>query len=291
MSKRLTCLLFSLLLTGCALKQPSPASFLPLNDAIVGWTRIGETSIFKSDNLYDFIDGQADAFLAYNFFQVAVQRYQNLSGAPLGGETPPLQYPLVVDVWQVKSSEDAYGLFTSNRSGEPIQIGSGGDMAPGRWLSFWQGPYYIRLQANQSIPDTDLWAFAQSISSKLPPAGLPPEIIKRLPPDGLDQNSLLFFHQEISIQDELWLGGDNLLGLSLDTKGVLAKYNLQDNPVLVVLIQYPTQDQANAGLKALQSSSEYVNLAMARGTLLGAVFGEINPETGSQLLEQVLANP
>ncbi|MBN2391637.1 MAG: hypothetical protein JXR84_13010, partial [Anaerolineae bacterium] len=101
-------------------------------DAIPGWTRDGDTETYTSDTLYDLVNGQADAFFAYNFEQVAVQSY--------AGEDTVLR----IEIWQLATPADAYGLFTRNRSGEPADAGNEGDTDPGRRLAFWQDRYYAQ---------------------------------------------------------------------------------------------------------------------------------------------------
>ncbi|MGC9396390.1 MAG: hypothetical protein ACP5J4_16215, partial [Anaerolineae bacterium] len=69
-----------LLIAGCGQKTTAPTTVslrdvFPGDDAIPGWTRDGGTETYNSDTLYDLVDGQADAFFAYNFEAVAVQSY------------------------------------------------------------------------------------------------------------------------------------------------------------------------------------------------------------------------
>ncbi len=86
----------------------------------------------------------------------------------------------------------------------------------------------MHVRARQELPDTDLWGLAEAISTALPagPSEKRPALMGRLPPDGLVERSAIFFHEEISIQNDLWLGGENLLGLGPETDGVLAQYDV-----------------------------------------------------------------
>jgi hypothetical protein len=281
MFRRFNLLVITLILSGCTFFRSSPSSFLPLSGTIASWSKNGDVHIYNSGNLFDFIDGQADAFIAYDLIQVAVQSYQDISGNLIS-----------VEIWQVINSDDAYGLFTRNRSGVPVKIGNDGDSDPGRLLAYWQGPYYVRLFANQSIPDNQLVLFAHSISSALPSGGGLPEIVQRLPTSGLIENSRIFFHKEISIQDDLWLGGKNILGLTSDTMGALAYYEIQGKQFLIVLIQYPKYEQALAGKNALQTNAIDGSVTVTvQGATMGAIFGEINQDNATQILEQALGNP
>ena len=44
------------------------------------WTSDGEIQLFDAETIYDLVNGQADAFFAYGFEQVAVQNYESDAG-------------------------------------------------------------------------------------------------------------------------------------------------------------------------------------------------------------------
>ena len=73
----------------------------------------------------------------------------------------------------------------------------------------------VQVRARSELDDAALRGFAQAIAMALPVGGETPALVKRLPPDGLVERSAVFFHEEISIQNKLWLGGENVLGTFL----------------------------------------------------------------------------
>jgi hypothetical protein len=256
------------------------ADIFPDVDGLPGWTPIGAGEVFDHENLYDLVDGQAEAFFAYGFEQVAVRRYESTEGAVLS-----------VGVWQLTAAADAYGLFTASIAGTPVAIGNDGDADPGRRLTFWQDRYYVRVRARQELDDADLRVFAEAVSAALPAGGDRPALVGRLPSDGLVERSAIFFHEEISIQNELWLGGANLLRLGSETDGVLARYDAGGVIARLLLVQYPDARAASAGLTALESGQvSGVVVVDARGDLLGAVFGEVDEATASALLAEAMGD-
>jgi hypothetical protein len=273
-------LIIFLFLAGCAKKAISLIDVLPGANVIPGWTVARAVEAFDSGTIYDLVDGQADGFFAYGFEQVAVQRYQNADGVLLG-----------VEVWQLAAPADAYGLFTVSVAGDPIAVGNEGDTDPGRRIAFWQDRYYVSVTALQAVSDADLLAFAQAVSVALPPGGERPALVNRLPREGLVARGWIFFHEELSIQDRLWLGGENILGLSQETAGVLAQYDLGGAMVQLLLVEYPGAAQAAAGLAALQGGDvDGLVVADARGSLLGAVVGEVDVTTADRLLSEPLGD-
>lgn len=278
-SRDLRYLLLILLLLGCSKdKSASLTDFFPNADALPYWTRTDQVETFDQDNLYDLVNGQAESFFAYRFEQVAVQDYENSDGAVL-----------YIEIWQLETSADAYGLFTTSIAGTPVDIGMSGDADPGRRLVFWQDRYYVHVRARPKLPGADLQAFAVAVSEALPSGGLVPSLIDRLPIGGLVPHSEVFFHHEISIQNELWLGGENVLGLGPETDGVLARYDLGGGMAQLLLVQYPSPDAASAGLAALENTL-FNNLmtTRARDNLLGAVFGDLDRAAADKLLKEAL---
>lgn len=266
-----------LLAAGCGRTEQSQDLF-PGRDAIPGWTPTGELQVFERDNLHDLVNGQADSFFVYGFEQVQVQTYENTAGRQLR-----------VEIWQLDSASNAYGLYTMQRSGEPIAIGNAGDADPGRRVDFWQDRAFVRVFSFAPEDASTLEAFAVEVSMALPSGGQPPSLIEHLPWEGLVKNSEVFFHQETSIQDHLWLGGQNLLSLSAETDAVLARYFIGDTGVWLLLVQYPGDGAAATALEALTASGlDDISAAAVEGGLLGAVFGAESSSEAEQLLMNAL---
>jgi hypothetical protein len=279
-----------LLLAGCSLPPgtpiaegaqaplPSLTSLLPRADAVAGWAPASEAEVFGLENLYELVNGQSEAFFAYGFEEVVAQDYQ------VGDD-----YTLYVQVWQLATPEDAFGLYSASRSGTEVAVGNEGDSDPGRRLDFWQDRYLVRLFAPQALPDSDMVAFAQAIAEALPKGGEPPALLDRLPAEGLSQRDTIFFHEEISIQDHLWLGGQNLLNLGIDTDGLLARYSLGDGVAMLLVIQYGDAEAAATARDAL-SASEVTDLVLVDGrdSILAAVFGQVDQTLAGDLLADTL---
>jgi hypothetical protein len=272
-------LIVLLALIGCGRGEGAlPDAFPAVSDA-PGWSPEGDVRTFDEETLFDLVNGQADVFFAYGFEQVAVRRYAGADEAAMH-----------VEVWQLTTPADAYGLFTLNASGAPVEgLGNDSNADPGRRLSFWQDRYFVNVRALQVTDNADLETFARHISSALPAGGKRPALVDRLPSKGLMERSVLFFHEEISIQDVLWLGGENILGLSAETDGLLAWYEINGVVTHLLLIEYPEAASASAGLEALESSEvEGLVAASARENLLGAVFGEVDEAAIRPLLMEAL---
>jgi len=277
-----TVVLLGVLLVGlvaCQRNQEiSIQALLPASGDVPGWETDLEPQTYTRESLTTLVDGQADSFFAYGFEQVAIQRYQNPDGVLVN-----------VEIWQLANAADAYGLFHAGMAGQAVEIGVEGDSDPGRRLAFWQDRYFVSVSAGAPLDDRVLWGCARDLAQRLPAGGGPPAILSNLPANHLVPGSTRFFHEEISIQMELWLGGENLLGLSQETDGALAQYDLQGQAVQLLLIEYPDAAGAQAGLQALNSGSlPDVAATEVNGSRLAAVFGALEPAPAEALARQAL---
>jgi hypothetical protein len=268
-------------LAGCA-QTPSfqLGETLPGSNAIPGWKPSEKAQTFNRETLFDYINGSSEYFFTYTFEEVAVQRYGKSDGLALHAE-----------VWQLAVPEDAYGLFTGRTGGEALALGSANEAAleTGSRLLFWQDRFYVNLVALTTVSDDELRQFAEFISKALPAGGGKPAILGRLPAEGLIPGSERFFHMELAIQDRLWLGGENLLGLGTDTDAVFAVYQMGGAKWQLLLVEYPDSARADAGLQALAGGAvENPAAADSNGTLVGAVVGQGDTTLAVDLLAKAL---
>jgi hypothetical protein len=257
-----------------------PADALPGANSIAGWTPVGKIQTFNRETLFDYINGSSEYFFTYTFEEVATTRYEKTD-----------QSELNVEVWQLAAAQDAYGLFSGRTGGAETSIGGANEavLESGSRLVFWQNRYYVNLTALDTVPDEDLRLFAETISKALPTGGERPPLVGLLPANGLVPESVKFFHQELAIQDRLWLGGENLLGLGPETDAVLTRYRMGDAEWQLLLVQYPDSVKADAGRQALAGgAADNLVAADTSGALLGAVFGQGGGSSAEVLLAKAL---
>ena len=257
------CLGAVLLVVGCGHIAPSDSAF-PASDVVPGWTPVDAVQVFDHENLYDLVNGQADSFFVYGFEQVRVQTYESATGGQLR-----------VEIWQMDTASNAYGLYTMLRSGEPVSIGNLGNADPGRRVDFWQDRAFVHVFSFAPEDAVTLESFAAEVSGSLPSGGRQPKLIERLPQEGRVERSEVYFHQETSIQDRLWLGGQNVLSLGPETDAVLAQYAIGDVTAWLLLVEYPGGAAADAALEALIAHGiDSLSATEVESGILGAVFDQ-----------------
>ena len=101
-----------------------------------GWKWDEKEMKYDSKTLFDYIDGAAELYLAYGFQSLSVRRLVKSS-----------QPPITVELYEMASSEDAYGVFSFERQDEDIGIGQGSEFGGGL-LRFWKGRYFVSIYSD-----------------------------------------------------------------------------------------------------------------------------------------------
>lgn len=200
-----------------------------------GFEKSDKAKSFDRKNLYDYLDGGAELYLAYDFQQLFVQDYRS-------GETP-----ITVEVYLMGTSQDAFGLYSLDQEGENIQIGDKANYGSGL-LKFWKGNYFVRI-TDMNGNDQNKEAILQlgkNIESKIEMKGQKPELLSKLPPEGLIPNSQRFFHKQIILNNLYFLSTENLLNLSEKTSAVMGDYLLGKMSLKLLLVSYPDTSSAKS---------------------------------------------
>jgi hypothetical protein len=152
----------SIVAAGCSRKsEVKPVSFFPESNEVAGWTRAADTRTFEADNLWQYIDGDADRYVQAGVVRTltADYRYQNTTDA-------------VADVYVMKSAEGATKIFEGEpaRDSQPVTIGEAARLYGGS-LTFHKGPYFVRLVAYKSGAEIGnaLRELARGIEKRLAP--------------------------------------------------------------------------------------------------------------------------
>ncbi|MDP3024440.1 MAG: hypothetical protein Q8O10_02795 [candidate division Zixibacteria bacterium] len=190
---------------------------------------------FDRKNLYDYLDGGAELYLAYDFQSLLVQDYK-------AGEKS-----ITVEVYLMETSQDAFGLYSLDQEGENIQIGDRANYGSGL-LNLWKGNYFVRItdmNGNDQYKEAIL-QLGKDIESKIEIKGQKPKLLSKLPPEGLIPNSQRFFHKQIVLNNLYFIATENLLNLNESTSAVMGDYLLGKMNLKLLLISYPDSSSAKS---------------------------------------------
>jgi hypothetical protein len=240
--------LFALLVVFCAAaiamgqsqmpeKQKILASFSlrqALPPEISGWKTGREDQVFTRDDVFDYMDGGGEIYLAYDFEFVFVREYVR--------EDAP---SLVVEIYQMSSSQDAFGVFTHDTDGDEVELGQGAIYGAGL-LRFWKDKIFVRILADRETPEAKavIFELGAKIAGAIAEEGERPALVKVLPAEGLMPKSLRYFHTLISLNAHFYLANVNILNLSPESQVVLARYQKGGSQARLLLVEYPTVERA-----------------------------------------------
>jgi hypothetical protein len=210
------------------------ASILPRE--VSGWTKSRDDQVFTRNNIFDYIDGAGEIYLAYDFQFVFVREYGKIN-AP----------SMVVEIYQMCSAGDAFGVFTQDTDGDEVKMGQGALYAGGL-LRFWKNKIFVRILADRETPEVKpvIMEVGATIAKAETEEGEMPKMLSLLPTEGLEAKTLRYFHTLISLNSHYYLVSANILGLSPEINAVLARYEIAAEKPRLLLVAYPSSGQAES---------------------------------------------
>ncbi len=142
-----------------------------------GWKAAEAPRSYFPENLFEYIDGAAESYLAYDFKELAVAEYARTgSGATV-----------TVEIYDMAGRNNAFGIFAAERYPEnaPVDIGVAG-YVEGEVLNFVANRYYVKLlafDAGEGVKDV-LTSFATAVAASAGGSRALPEPLGRLPEEG-----------------------------------------------------------------------------------------------------------
>jgi hypothetical protein len=182
-----------------AIASTAPAAEVADCHLVAGWKQQGSARRFTADNLFEYIDGNAEGYLLYGFVQMQGVTCQS------GAES------ILIDAFEMTDANSAYGVFTANLDPHlPIEkVGMGGQIMPLRAL-FCKDKYYVELTAHPGKGQTAaLRAFVREAEKRIPGRSTPPAELSWFPTEKLASVRLI---------------PESVLGLRLLKRGFVAHY-------------------------------------------------------------------
>jgi hypothetical protein len=141
---------------GCKKKTVDP---LPPSGAVAGWEKSSDTRVYEAKDLWQYIDGDAEQYIAAGVVSTATcdYKYQN-------------QLHAVVDVYTMGDSAGARKILESavSNGASKVEVGDAG-IAYEQSVIFRKGRYLVRIVAYEDTPGTGqaLLALARGVEARL----------------------------------------------------------------------------------------------------------------------------
>lgn len=210
-----------------------------LPEDISGWKKTHTEEYYLPDNLFEYINGNAELFISYNFRHLVTLTY--------GKKKSP---KITIDIFDMGKSENAFGVFSHSRENEDRFISDKVESEyGGGLLTFWKGRYYISILAYPETKEKKevVRKIAKKISELIQGESIKPAVVSLLPPDKLAPFSVRYFHHHIWLNSHYFISSENILNLGKDTEAVLSKYypdGKNKTPVILLLVNYPDLKRA-----------------------------------------------
>jgi hypothetical protein len=190
-----------------------------------GWKQDGKTQVFSPKTLYEYINGAADLYLAYEFQDLQVAEYK---GEKKAGVT--------VEVYRHKDPTQAFGIYSQERlaNAKFLDIGAQGYHEP-NVLNFLTGPYYVKINGFNTGEDDEkvLMPFAKKVEAILGEKTTLPRILSSFPGEGKKKNSEKFISK-------------NFLGYSYFHSGYTADYEVSGKKFKIFVIEGKDREDCRA---------------------------------------------
>jgi hypothetical protein len=178
---------FALLAATVLVGGAAQAAPLPECGVVEGYSQEGPARVFVPDDLFDYMNGNAEGYIAYRFVRMDGITCRS-------GETA-----VVIDVSEMADPEYAFGIFSANRDlRQPLEaIGMGGQTTPRRAV-FAKDKYYVELSAQKHADLSDtLRAYARAIEQRIEGRHTPPDALAWFPLEGLVADSVRLVPQSV----------------------------------------------------------------------------------------------
>ena len=209
---------------------------ISLPSEAAGWKWDGKEMKYNSKTLFSYIDGAAELYLAYGFQNLTVRRFEKSN-----------QPPILLELYEMASSEDAYGVFSFEHQDEAVGIGQGSEFGGGL-LRFWKGKYFVSIYAEGEGAEVEsgILKMGRAAANSIPAVGPEPKLVGFIPGKdlGLVDKSLHYLKSHVLLNQRFFIAHQNILNLSRKTEAVLAQYLQGKQKTQLLLIRYPDSKEA-----------------------------------------------
>jgi hypothetical protein len=234
--KRLQSVFFCFILLTLALsgegflgEKEDVSPLLSLLPQVEAWNFSEAPQDYFPQSLFEYINGAAEIYLAYDFQELIVGQYKRKSS----------EKSLSIEIYDMGNEKNSFGIYSAERfiDNTFIPIGNQGYLEEGT-LNFIVGKYYIKLLCFDCEEEADafLKLFSAEIVKGVKDEGNLPPILGFFPEEGLIQNSEKFFLR-------------NFMGYSFLHNGYLADYRYKGLEFDCFLIEGESVEDAQTMLK------------------------------------------
>jgi len=252
------------------LTQSAMQELLPTS--LRGWEVSEPARFYSGREIFHYMDGAGEVYLAYGFRRLLVQRYAR-----------PNQEEILVEIFDMGLPRSAFGAFTNMQGrGPAVAIGQQGEFKTGL-LSFWKGRYFVCVMIDRENDEASqtVLEVGKRISGKITEQGAKPDILRFLLDGSYLPSTLRYFFRHEILNIHYYVADANLFHLHEKTDAVLVR--MTSDMSYLLLIQYPTSEEADS------ACTDFSQHYMAEAQGMGVVQTENKKWTGFIRQRNILA--
>ncbi|HUX58236.1 MAG TPA: DUF6599 family protein [Bacteroidales bacterium] len=222
---------------------------------LTGYKLVTNYPVFSPENLWDFIDGAADTYLAYGFVDLHVAEYKKGKNV------------IKLEIYHHKDNTMAFGIYSTERS--PFfrftNLGAQGYIADGS-INFFKGNYYVKIRTyskkEKTLQSTE--SLAHIVSTMLEGDSKMPSTLCQFPEMGKKLNEETYINESV-------------LGHKFLNKAFKAIYEVGPDNFSIYILENSSNEDAwksaeayltSAGIDSMESGSgKYVLTDVYNGTI------------------------
>jgi hypothetical protein len=229
---------------------------MKLPETIGSWQLDEGPQRIEAAGIFDYMNGAGELYIGYRFRHLDAYQYSG-----------PADSRIQTEIYQMESSDDAFGLLSLDWGGEPVELPSAA-VSSGHFpralygaglLRIWSGDIYARVLAETDLPATRaaVLQLGRAIAHGRP-APSTPALLKQLPEDvsgyRLLESRVSYFRSYLVLNSIYFLSTENILRLGLEDEAVTALFQSGSGPgrktVRLVRIHYGSEDRAGAAARS-----------------------------------------
>ena len=183
-----------------------------------GFKKMTKYPVYLPENLWDFINGAADGFLALGFQDLHVAEYKKGKNV------------IKLEIYRHQNHTMAFGIYASERSPSFnfTNLGAQGYSIDGA-TNFFKGNYYVKIRTYSEKAKVlqAAGSLAQRVANMLPGETVMPALLARFPSEGK------------KINEETYIN-DNVLGHQFLSSAFQAQYGIGNDSFSIYLIRKET---------------------------------------------------
>jgi hypothetical protein len=216
-----------------------------------GWTRSSNPRRIEPAAIFEYMDGAGELYLAYRFDHLDVVEYAS-----------PTQGQILVELYWMRTSDDAYGLLSGDWGGEPVSLMDAPPPLGPRalygagLLRIWSGDLYARVMATRESEASRhaVLALGRAVVAGRPDLP-PPRLATALPQSAgpglkLRADSVCFLRSHLVLNAAYFVSQRDILGLGPTVEAVAARYG----KVRLLLVRYADAAAAHLALESFRAA-------------------------------------